>query len=131
MAAETRYRAAHISDIPTYPSDLVEGEWKPVRYFFGISAFGANVYVGRSPGELVIEEHADDDHEELYVVLSGTARFTVDGDAFDAPAGTFVFVPTDVVRAAHAGEDGAAVLALGAPPGSFEVSEWEKKRVTA
>ena len=128
-AGERRYRAVHLSDMPTLASDLVEAEWKPVRHHLGISAFGTNAYVGRTEGELVIEEHAETSHEELYVVLDGEARFTVEGDTFAAPAGTFVFVPPGVVRTAVAGARGAAVLAIGATPGrAFEVSAWERSR---
>jgi uncharacterized cupin superfamily protein len=126
---ERPYRAVHLSDVPTLASDLVEAEWKPVRHHLGISAFGTNAYVGRTGGELVIEEHSESSHEELYVVLDGEARFTVDGDTFDARAGTLVFVPPGVVRAAVAGALGAAVLAVGATPGrAFEVSPWEASR---
>ena len=58
-----------------------------MRHHLGITAFGTNAYVGRSAGDLVIEDHDEDEHEELYVVLSGAATFTVDGETFDAPAG--------------------------------------------
>ena len=102
-----------------------------MRYHFGISGFGANGYVAASEGALVIEEHEETNHEELYVVVSGTARFTVDGESFEASAGTLVFVPMHVVRGAWAAEPGTAVLAFGAPPGALRVSDWEKRRLPA
>ncbi|MBA2537675.1 MAG: cupin domain-containing protein [Actinobacteria bacterium] len=129
VAGERRFRTAHISEVPTLASDLVEAEWKPVRFQFGITGFGANGYVGRSKGELVIEEHADGEHEELYVVLGGTARFTVDGETFDARSGTLVFVPVGVERGAWAADPDTAILAIGAPPGTVPTSGWEKKRL--
>ena len=128
---EPRYRTAHFSELPALASDLVEAEWKPVRHHFGISAFGTNAYVARREGELLIEEHAEGEggHEELYVVLDGNARFTVDGESFDAVAGTLVFVPPLLVRTAVASAAGTAVLAVGAIPGrAFEVSRWEASR---
>ncbi|HWC32945.1 MAG TPA: hypothetical protein VG709_07435 [Actinomycetota bacterium] len=128
---ERPYRRAHFSEVPTFASDLVEAEWKPVRHHFGVSAFGTNAYVARGEGELLIEEHAEGDggHEELYVVLDGEARFTVDGESFAAPAGTLVFVPPPLGRAAVAAKAGTAVLAVGAIPGAaFEVSRWEAAR---
>jgi hypothetical protein len=130
-AARPAYETAHISEIPTLASDLVEGEWKPIRFHFGISAFGVNAYVGREAGQLVIEEHAegDDGHEELYVVLDGKASFTVAGETFDATAGTLVFVAPTTTRMAVAREPGTVVLAVGAAAGrSFEPSEWERSR---
>jgi hypothetical protein len=64
-------------------------------------------------------------HEEVYVVLRGRATFTLDGEALDAPAGTFVRVEPGVHRHAVAAEPGTAVLALGGRP-EFEPSssEW-------
>jgi hypothetical protein len=43
-----------------------------------------------------------DSEEELYFVHSGRARFELDGEQVDAPAGTFVFVPPAVKRTAFA-----------------------------
>ena len=129
MTAQARHRVTHVSEIPAYTSDLVEGEWRPVRYHFGISAFGANAYVAREAGELIVEEHTETNHEELYVVLAGVARFTLDGEELDAPAGTLVFCPPPVERKAIAVEPGTTVLAVGAVPGdAFEVSDWESSR---
>jgi hypothetical protein len=49
--------------------------------------------------------------------VRGRARFTLDGVALDAPAGTFVVVDDPgVFRSAVATEPGTAVLALGGPP---------------
>lgn len=111
-----------------------EPEWKPVRRHFGIRAFGTNAYVARAGGDPVVEEHTEADdsgtgHEELYLVLSGRATFTVEGEAADAPAGTLVFVPDPrATRSAVAHEPGTTVIAFGATSGkAFEVSPWEKK----
>ena len=56
-------------------------------------------------------------HEELYVVLSGRATFTVDSETFDAPAGTCVFTIPGERREARAEEPGTTVLVIGAPAG--------------
>ena len=110
----------------------VDADWKPVRHHLGVSAFGMNAYVGGEEGKLVIEEHDESDirHQELYFVASGRAEFTLAGETFDAPAGTFVFVEDpDVRRKAVTKERGTTVLAIGARPGEpFSPSEWETKR---
>ncbi len=121
------HRVARPEEIPAppVPGDVVT--WHPVRHHLAINAFGCNAYTG-DPGELVVEPHDEDRHEELYVVLSGSARFTVDGDEFDAPQGTLVFVTPPSQRAATATATGTTILAIGAEPGrAFEVSEWEKR----
>jgi tetratricopeptide (TPR) repeat protein len=107
--------------------------WAMVRTHFGIGAFGVNAYVADEPGVAVIGEHDElgnlaGQHEELYFVASGHAKFTVDGDEIDAPAGTFVFVrdPT-AKRGAIATEAGTAVVIAGGKPGeAFTPSAWER-----
>lgn len=129
------FQSAHISEIPTIAeSEPGEAEWKPVRHHFGIRAFGTNAYVAHAQGDVVVEKHSEveesgTEHEELYFVASGRARFTVGDEDLDAPAGTFVFVQDPaVVRSAVAEEAGTAVLAFGATPGAaFTVSDWERK----
>ncbi|MBD0291243.1 MAG: hypothetical protein ICV74_08310 [Thermoleophilia bacterium] len=125
------YHATHVSEIEPLASDLVEGEWRPVRYHFGISAFGCNAYRARAAGELIIEDHVEgeDGDEELYVVLEGLARFTLDGEEVEAGAGTLVFCTPAAQRKAVAAEPGTTVLAVGGAPGrAFQVSRWESSR---
>ena len=104
--------------------------WFRIRRHFGIRAFGVNAYRADAGGR-VIEDHDElgssaGGHEELYVVLSGRARFEIAGDTVDAPAGTLVFVPPDARRGAVAEEDGTTVLVLGGRPGDpFTTSPWE------
>ena len=63
--------------------------WRPVRRTLDIGAFGINAYVAPNAGDDVVEEHTESSlgHEELYVVLSGRATFTLDDETLDAPAG--------------------------------------------
>ena len=98
-----------------------------MRRSLGITAFGINAYTGE-PGENVVEEHTEggSGHEELYVVISGRARFELDGETVDASAGTLVFLPEPTVkRHAVAEEQGTTVLAIGGKPGLHETSAWE------
>jgi len=59
--------------------------------------------------------------------MTGHARFTVDGEAIDAPAGTIVFVRDPaLLRAARATADDTTILMVGGPAGvPFAVSRWE------
>jgi mannose-6-phosphate isomerase-like protein (cupin superfamily) len=101
--------------------------WHPVRAHLGLRAFGTNAYTG-DVGDDVVEPHDENPdlaHEELYFVARGRATFTLDGETFDAPAGTYVFVPdTATHRHAVAQEPGTTVLSFGGPP-TFEPSAWE------
>ena len=121
-------RITRVADVPALPSDVEGLEWHPVRHHLGIRAFGTNGYAGHRAGDLVIEPHDEDEHEELYVVLTGAARFVVDGETLDAPTGALVLVTPPSQRVAHALEDGTTVLVVGGTPGrAFEVSEWEER----
>jgi len=117
-------RLDEIDGIPVFGT-LV---WKPVRRTLGVTAFGINAYRAESAGDEVVEEHTEEQlgHEEVYVVVSGHATFTVDGEEVDAPAGTLVYLD-DVAQKRHAvaKEAGTTVLAVGGVPGTHEASAWE------
>lgn len=120
---------AAIEEIPVVGGTL---RWKPIRRTLGIGAFGANAYVADA-GQVVVEPHDElgpggaGGHQELYVVLAGRARFTIDGSEHEAGPGGLVFLRDPAVhRQAVALEDGTMVLAVGAPEGEpFRPSAWE------
>ena len=121
------YEVASIDDLDRYPVE--HGlEWRPVRRRFDIRSFGCNAYTAEKVGDWVVEEHTEGSgHEELYFVVRGRARFTLDGEDLDAPAGTLVYLHDHKVkRVAFAEEEGTTVLAVGAQPGvAFTPSPWE------
>jgi hypothetical protein len=117
-----------VEELPAVGGSL---RWKPVRRTLDLRAFGINAYAGDA-GQDVVEPHDETGsgaggHEELYLVVRGRARFTLDGEEHDAPAGTLVFAGDPRVRrAAQAQEDGTLVLAIGADPAEpYRVSAWE------
>lgn len=96
-----------------------ENDWAPVRAHLGARAFGINAFT-KNAGDDVVNEHAEaaSGHEELYIVVAGRARFTVDGEERDAPVGTVVLVPSGTTRKAEALEDGTTVVVVGGRPGA-------------
>jgi tetratricopeptide (TPR) repeat protein len=123
------WQSIRIDDIE--PISVVDGTllWRPIRRTLDIGAFGINAYVAPEAGDDVVEEHTERSlgHEEVYVVLSGRATFTLDDETLDAPAGTVVFIrDVEVKRHARAEEPGTSVLAVGGPRGAaYEPSPWE------
>lgn len=122
------YAVASIDELDRIP--VSQGlEWRPIRRRFGVRSFGVNAYTAEKPGDWIVEEHTEENllHQELYTVVQGHARFTLDGEELDAPAGTVVFIEDPKVkRVAVAVEEGTTVLALGAPPGTpYTPSVWE------
>jgi hypothetical protein len=121
------FRVAHLDEIGALPGPGTL-TWHPVRATLGIRAFGTNAYTASEPGADVVEPHTENPdlgHEELYFVARGRATFTIDGESFDAPEGTYVFVPEPSShRHAVAAEAGTTVLSFGGPP-TFAPSAWE------
>ena len=104
--------------------------WRPIRRPLGVTGFGVNAYSANA-GEQLIEEHDERGsgagrHQELYVVLTGHASFTVDGEEIDSPAGTLVFVPAiGSRRKAVATTDTTTVLVIGGDADTVRPSAWE------
>ena len=106
------YAVARLEDMEEQDDDRCP--YRPVRHHFGITTFGATTWTAKNAGERLINEHDEqDEYDELYVVLSGSARFVVEGDSVPAPQGTFVRVPPGVMRTAYAQEPGTTILAVG------------------
>ena len=121
------YAVAHVDEI----LELDDGRapMRAVRHHFGITAFGVNAWIAPEAGARVINEHDEsepDSQEELYLVLRGRASFEVDGEQFDAAAGTFVFVRPGVKRTAFGKEPGTTIIAVGGVAGEpYEPGGWE------
>lgn len=123
----SRYAVTHLDEI----EELDDGRepLRPVRHHLGITAFGVNAWTGREVGDRIINEHDENEpggHEELYLVVAGRASFELDGEAVEAPVGTFVFAAPGVRRTAFAREAGTTIIAMGGPPGAVgETIGWE------
>ena len=97
--------------------------------------FGLNAYSAPGVGDELIEDHTEagegstEGHQELYVVLRGAARFTLDGEERVVPAGSLVFLPDPTTRRhATAAAPDSLVLAVGGQEGkAYEVSHWEDR----
>ena len=126
-----RYCVAHLDEIAPVGVEPRSGirDWVPVRAELGIKSFGVNAFVAREAGDLLIEEHDErvSGHEELYLVFSGEARFTIEGQEVPAQTGSLIFVRDPAVRRrATALSGGTTLLAVGGTPGKpFETTHWE------
>ena len=122
----SEYRVVQIEEI----DEIDDGRepFRPIRHHLGIMAFGVNSWTARAAGDRIINEHDEQagGDEELYVVVSGRARFELDGESADAPTGTLVFVKPGVKRTAFAEEPGTTLVAIGATAGeAYEPFGWE------
>ena len=122
------WAAKHLDEVPLVSDgESSDPDWHPLQHHFGVSAFGANVFVAREPGQELLGVHDEraSGQQELYLVLRGEAEFTVDGEAVAAPEGTVVAVTgPEVTRGATAVVAGTTVLAIGASPVGPFASTW-------
>jgi hypothetical protein len=122
------YAVARLDEIGEIDDGRVP--FRPVRHHFGIEAFGVNTWTAHKAGDRIVNEHDEagqgDTQEELYFVHSGRARFELDGENVDAPAGTFVFARPGVKRTAFAEKAPTTIVTIGGTSGkAYEVFGWE------
>ena len=125
-----RFAVRRLEDVPTI--DTAEGDpaWFPLQHYFRFTAFGVNVYVAEHQGAELVAAHDESasGQEELYIVTSGEATFTIGGEHVDAPATTVVAIPDpSVVRAGHAKAAGTTLIAIGGERRSEFRSSWQPK----
>ena len=102
--------------------------YRPVRHHFGITSFGVTAWTARAAGDQVVGpyDEGSDPAEELFLVVSGRARFDLEGEEVDAAPGTLVHCRPGVSRTAVATEPGTTVLAVDGSPGkAYTATGWE------
>ena len=118
---------AHLDDIEEFAD--AGCHYRPIRHQLGITAFGVTAWTAHAAGDMLINEHDEDDptaDQELFLVMRGHAEFELDGDRVDAPAGTLVFAPPRTKRTAIAKEEGTTIIAVEGSPGKpYEARGWE------
>jgi mannose-6-phosphate isomerase-like protein (cupin superfamily) len=115
-------RVARLDELPR----LQQGNgviWRPIRRTLDLRGVSANAYTGAAAGDEVIEPHDElspsaAGHEELYLVTSGRATFTVDGEEVDALPGTLIAIGPGSQRHAVAAEPETTVVVVGGMPGA-------------
>jgi mannose-6-phosphate isomerase-like protein (cupin superfamily) len=72
--------------------------------------------------------HTHKEQEEVYVLLSGSARLKLDDEVLELAPWDVVRIPKETVRNVEGGPEGAELLLIGAPktgPGDADVQpEW-------
>jgi hypothetical protein len=121
------YWVKRLDEVPLVPTDDPDDfDWYPLQHHFGLGAFGLNAFGGDAGIELVAEhDELQSGQEEVYVVVRGAARFTLNGADYDAEAVSIVAVPDPAVRrAAVATQQDTIVLVVGGPADSGFATTW-------
>ncbi|MBP1921992.1 mannose-6-phosphate isomerase-like protein (cupin superfamily) [Halorubrum alkaliphilum] len=78
-------------------------------------ALGVTVVEADDGWEGMEHDHADGDHEEVYLLLAGTASITVDGETVEMDGGDAVRVDPGSTRTLTFGADDSRMVIAGAP----------------
>jgi mannose-6-phosphate isomerase-like protein (cupin superfamily) len=98
-------------------SSIMHGAVKLAGDELGVESFGLQVLDFPAGFDAYPEhDHAEDGQEEVYVVLAGSADFTVAGDRVAAGTGTMLRVEAGTKRTLVPGPDGVRLLAIGCGP---------------
>jgi uncharacterized cupin superfamily protein len=108
-----------LAELPTVPT--VFGRWQALNAPLGLSGFGINVLTA-DPGEPLdtLHDETDSNQEEVYVVVTGRAIFTLDGVEHEVGPGTLVSAAPSTVRSLRAADADTRVVCIGAKPGTGE-----------
>jgi mannose-6-phosphate isomerase-like protein (cupin superfamily) len=84
------------------------------RKALGLESSGLS-YFKLAPDFRVPFGHLHTEQEEIYLVLSGSARVKLDDEVLDLQPMDAVRIPPSTMRGFEAGPEGAEILAFGAP----------------
>jgi mannose-6-phosphate isomerase-like protein (cupin superfamily) len=91
-----------------------------VRGFLGVDSFGVNAFEAHE-GELLVVPHDElgegEQHEELYLVVEGRARFVCDEESVELGPGEILYARPGVRREAVAVETPTTLFIVGGRPG--------------
>jgi uncharacterized cupin superfamily protein len=89
-------------------------EMRMARVALGLENSGVS-YQRLAPNFRLPFGHRHKNQEEVYVLVSGSARIKLDDEVVDLKPFDAVRVPKDTMRGFEAGPDGAELIAIGAP----------------
>ena len=113
-SATTGYTLKKIDEMATLHGGVV----KLAGAELGVESFGIQVLDFPAGFDHYPEhDHAHDDQEEIYVVLTGSAEFQVDGERVAVDSGRMLYVEPGVKRKLLPGAQDVRILALGCPRG--------------
>lgn len=110
--------------------EVMEGSggatWRLARKTLGAEAFGFNVVDIAPGGEIPAHDHAEDDQEEVFVILDGQGTIVTGDEEHEAPAGTYCRFAPEVDRTIRNKSDAPVrALLIGVPVKSgYEPISW-------
>jgi uncharacterized cupin superfamily protein len=110
--------------------EVMEGSggatWRLARKTLGAEAFGFNVVDIAPGGEIPAHDHAQEDQEEVFIILEGQGTIVTGDEEHDAPVGTYCRFAPEVNRTIRNKSDAPVrALLIGVPMKSgYEPMSW-------
>jgi mannose-6-phosphate isomerase-like protein (cupin superfamily) len=99
---------------------IFHGSFRRAGAELGIESFGLQVFDLAGGSEHYPEhDHSHDGQEEVFVILSGSGEFEIDGERVQVDPERIVRVSAGAKRKLRPGPEGMRVLALGGMPGKL------------
>ena len=111
------YTVKNLKDVENMAEQFGMSDGLEARFARGpleLENFGLS-YQRLEPNFRIPFGHKHGEQEEVYVVLSGSARLKLDDEIVELKQWDAIRVPGEVTRNFEGGSDGAEVLAIGAP----------------
>lgn len=99
---------------------IFHGAFRRAGAELGVESFGLQIFDLPSSSEHYPEhDHSQDGQEEVYVALSGSGEFEIDGERVPLDPERIVRISAGAKRKLYPGPEGIRVLALGGVPGKL------------
>ena len=114
-----------VVDVADLAGEGPGGMVRKVRRALGARSFGFNYFTIPAGVEGREHDHADENMEEVYVVVRGSGVMRVDGEDVELRPGRFLRVDPASTRVPIAGGVGLECVTFGAPlDGKYEPPAW-------
>ena len=118
-----RMRSIDLTTVALGPTEF--GRWAALNGPLGLGAFGVNVVEAEpDSGVEIAHDETESGQQELFVVISGRARFAVGGETFEAGPGTAIGIGDPGAHARLRGARGRDARALRRRPGARRPARW-------
>lgn len=118
------WKIADINNIKPRKEEWPKG-LHSIGYQMDITGFGINgKTVNKGEGLTPAHTEQDTNQQEVFVILSGSAEFSLDGIKQKVGPGFILALEPSVMRSAKALEDNTTMLSLGGEPGKAYKPSW-------
>ncbi len=121
----TGWKVSKLNEIKPRKPEWPAG-FHSIGYHFGITGFGVSGKTVDKGGMLTpLHDEVESGQQELFIIMTGSAEFELDGQKQIISAGQLVFCQPDVQRKADSLEDNTNMITVGGTSGkAYPKPDW-------